>query len=103
MVARLAVSAADTRVSVSGSGRLQPADVTLCLTAPGQTEKPVLIMALFPYGPKGLQLRKTTNTLLENVHSLWPDLHTIYIRGEQRRHLQAVDIRAEQGMTYTGQ
>ena len=96
----LAVSAADTLVSVSGSGRLLPADVTICLTGPGQAT--VLDMKRFSTGNVWVTLRRTNDTLLNYTLSLWSDLQGLHIVGEQRQHLQAIDIRAEQGMTDTG-
>ena len=97
----LAVSAADTRVSVSGSGRLQPADVTLCLTVTGQAT--VLEMERHSNGDVWVSLHRPNDTLLAFLPSLWSDLKYLDIAGEQRQHLQAVSIRAEQGMTGTGQ
>ena len=97
------MSAADTRVSVSGSGRLQPADVTLCLTVTGQAGKPVLILGTFTGGDQWLSVRRTTNTFLGYLQRLWSDLYGLYIDGEQRQHPQASDIRAGQGMKDTGQ
>ena len=97
------MSAADTRVSVSGSGRLQPADVTLCLTAPGQADGPVLTLGTHSDGDKWLSLHRPSESLLDFLSSLWPDLYSLFIAGEQRQRLQAIDIRAEQGMTDTGQ
>ena len=80
---------------------MQPADVTLCLTVTGQVT--VLEMGRYSNGDKWLLLRRTNDTLLYFVPKLWPDLYGLEIEGEQRQHLQAFDIRAEQGMTDTGQ
>ena len=97
----LAVSAADTRVSVSGSGRLQPADVTLCLTVTGQAT--VLQMGKHYDENVWVSLHRTSDTLLAFLSSLWNGLTRLEITGEQRQHLQASDIRAEQRTTDTGQ
>ena len=94
------MSATDSRVSVSGSGRLQPADVSLCLTVTG--EATVLEMGRYAEGDVWLSLRRTNDTLLYYTPSLWPDLYSLGIEGEHRQHLQAIDIPAEQGMTGTG-
>ena len=50
-----------------------------------------------------VSLRRTNNNFLAFLLSLWPDLHSLFIAGEQWQVLQAVDIWAEQGMTGTGQ
>ena len=97
----LAVSAADTRVSVSGSGRLQSADAALCLTVTGQAT--VLEMGRYSSRHVRVLLRRTNNTLLGFLPRLWSDLYGLEIEGEQRQHLQAIDIRAEQGMMDTEQ
>ena len=97
----LAVSAADTRVSVSGSGRLQPADVALCLTVTGQAAGAELKMTRDQWGVR-VRLRRMTNSLMAFLPKLWQNLY-LYITGEQRQHLQAIDVRVEQGMTVTVQ
>ena len=86
----LAVSAADTRVPVSGSGRLQSADAALCLTGLGHV--PVSVLERKQYWPRNssgnveVSLRHPTNTLLKVVAKLWPRLWKLIIAGEQRQH-----------------
>ena len=88
----MAVSAADTRVSVSGSGWLQSADVTLCLTGSGEVS--VLERTKNSRGSVGVSLRRPTDALLKAIAGLWPRLWKLDLAGEQRQHPQAIDIRA---------
>ena len=92
----LAVSAADTRVSVPGSGRLQSADAALCLTGPLQVPVRALEMTRFKWGV-ALSLYQPTDAFLEVIPGLWPRLWKLDLAGEQRQPLQAGDIRAEWG------
>ena len=95
------MSAADTRVSVSGSGRLQPADVTLWLTVTRQKE--ALFVRSYSAENESVSLTRTNNNFLAFLSRLWLNLYGLFIAGEQRQRPQAIDIRAEQGMTDTGQ
>ena len=99
----LAVSAADTRVSVSGSGRLQSADAALCLTGPGQAPVTLLEMGTDSDGDVWVTLRQPTDDLLAALPGLRPRLRRLDITGEQRQHLQAGDVPAGLGMANTGQ
>ena len=82
----LAVSAADTRVSVSGSGRLQSADAALCLTGPGQAPVTLLEMTRDGDGNVKVTLRQPTDALLAALPGLGPRLWKLHITGEQRQH-----------------
>ena len=44
-----------------------------------------------------ISLRQLNDNLLGALHRLWPNLWKLVIDGEQRRHLQAICIRVEQG------
>ena len=90
------MSAADTRVSASGSGRLQSADAALYLAGLGQVPVRALEMTRFKWGV-GLSLHQPTDAFLEVIPGLWPLLWKLDLAGEQRQHLQAGDIRAEWG------
>ena len=60
-------------------------------------------MGKYSDGDTWLRLFWPTDSLLAFLSRLWPNLYGLFIAGEQRQHLQAIDIRAEQGMTDTGQ
>ena len=55
----------------------------------------VLEMGRSLKGRKWLKLRRTNDTLLYYTPILWSDLIDLSIAGEQRQHLQAIDIQAE--------
>ena len=59
-------------------------------------------MGRYSDGVVWLRLRRTNDTFLYYTPSLWPDLYALAIEGEQRKHPQAIDIRAEQAMAGTG-
>ena len=87
-----AVSAADTRVAVSGSSRLQSADAALYLTGPGQSPVRRLKMTWSSKLGVSVGIRQMNDAFLASLRGLWPDLKKLYIAGEQRRHLQTSDI-----------
>ena len=47
-------------------------------------------------------LHQPSDTILTSVIKLWPNVTELNIAGEQRQHLQAGDIRTEQGLMNTG-
>ena len=81
-------------VSVSGSVRLQSDDVTLCLTVTGLPT--VVEVGGYSGEGKWASLRRTNDNFLAFLSSLWLDLQSLYIAGEQWQVLQAIDIWAEQ-------
>ena len=92
----LAVSAAGTRVSVSGSGRVQPADAALCPTESGQNPRELLKSSrgwVFVW----MVLLRPTDALLAVIVRLWPGLLVLDVIGEQRQRLQAIAIRVYRG------
>ena len=83
----LVMSLTDTRVSVSGSGRLQSPDAALCLTGTGPSPGTELKRTKDRFEDVQVSLCRPTNAILEALPEVWTDLTELHITGEQWQHL----------------
>ena len=77
---------------MSGSGRLQSADVALCLTGPEQASGELLEVKADQWGNVYVSTHLTDSNTLADLLAYEPNVTTLRIVGEQRAYPQAIDM-----------
>ena len=80
---------------MSGSGRLQSADVALCLTGPEQAPGELLEVTEDPWGNVYVSTHLTDSNTLADLLVQQPSVVYLRIVGERRELPQAIDMRTD--------